>query len=250
MSLIAPGKCIVAVLPAYNAAKTLELTLRDINRDWVDKILLVDDASSDNTVEVARNLGLTVITHGNNRGYGGNQKTCYQEALRLGADYVIMIHPDHQYDPRLVPRLLAPLIFEDGDTVFGSRMMQPGSARRGGMPWWKYVANKGLTFIANRVLDMSLTEYHSGFRAYSRKVLEKLPLDRNSDDFVFDTEIIIQHKLAGIEIVEIPISTRYFKGASMIGFKRSVIYGLSILRNLYQYHLHTKGITKIAKFEI
>lgn len=250
MSNVAPNKKIIAVLPAYNAAKTLEQTLRDINRDWVDDILLVDDASSDNTVEVARNLGLKVFKHEKNRGYGGNQKSCYQEALKLGGDYVIMIHPDHQYDPRLVPRLLAPLIFEDGDTVFGSRMMLPRGAIKGGMPWWKYLANKGLTFIANRALDMTLTEYHSGFRAYSRRVLERLPLDRNSDDFVFDTEIIIQHKLAGIEIVEIPISTRYFKGASMIGFKRSVIYGFSILRNLYQYSLHKRGLRRYSKFEL
>lgn len=248
MSAIVPEKCIIAVLPAYNAAKTLEQTFYDINRDWVDDIILVDDASSDNTVEVARRLGLKVFTHDQNRGYGGNQKTCYEEALKLGADYVIMIHPDHQYDPRLVPRLLAPLIFENGDTVFGSRMMQPGAARRGGMPWWKYVANKGLTFIANRVLGLSLTEYHSGFRAYSRNVLERLPFGRNSDDFVFDTEIIIQHKLAGIEIVEIPISTRYFPEASMIGFKRSMVYGFSIIKNLYQYLIHTTGRTRYPKF--
>jgi len=250
MSLIVPGKRVVAVLPAYNAAKTLARTIRDIHRDWIDDIILVDDASSDATVEIAKRLGLRVFVHDRNRGYGGNQKTCYEEALKLGADYVIMIHPDHQYDPRLVPRLLAPLMFEHVDSVFGSRMMQSKGARSGGMPWWKYIANKVLTFVANRALGLSLTEYHSGFRAYSRKVLEQLPFHRNSDDFVFDTEIIIQHKLAGMEIVEIPISTRYFPEASMIGFRRSVAYGLSILKNLCQYYLHTKGIVRYEKFDI
>lgn len=250
MSKIAPDKKIIAVLPAYNAEQTLERTSQGINRDWVDDVILVDDASSDQTVAVARALGIHVFVHEKNKGYGANQKTCYREALNRGADYVIMVHPDHQYDPRLVPRLLAPLIFEDGDTVFGSRMMQPGSALKGGMPWWKYLANKGLTFIANRALGMSLTEYHSGFRAYSRRVLERLPLEKNSDDFVFDTEIIIQHKLAGIEIVEIPISTRYFPEASMIGFKRSLMYGFSILLNLYRYYLHSKGIKKYTKFDL
>lgn len=250
MSNIAPNKKIIAVLPAYNAEKTLRRTVADIPRNWVDEIILVDDCSKDNTVALARELGLTVIVHTNNRGYGGNQKTCYAEALKRNADIVIMVHPDHQYDPRLVPRLLTPLIHEedDFDAVFGSRMMQPGGALKGGMPWWKYVANKALTFTANCVLGLGLTEYHSGFRAYSRKALERLPIDRNSDDFIFDTEIIIQLKLADLKIVEMPISTRYFPEASMISFSRSVTYGLGILKNLGLYLLQVKKIRAFHKF--
>lgn len=250
MSRIAPNKKIIAVLPAYNAEKTLQKTVADIPRDWVDEIVLVDDCSKDKTVEVAERLGLVVIKHSNNLGYGGNQKTCYSEALKRGADIVIMVHPDHQYDPRLVPRLLTPLIHEedDFDVVFGSRMMQPGSAFKGGMPWWKYIANKVLTFTANRILKLGLTEYHSGFRAYSKKVLEQIPFDRNSNDFIFDTEIIIQLKLANLKIVEMPISTRYFPEASMISFSRSVVYGLGILKNLWMYVLQINHIRSYNKF--
>lgn len=248
MPHVAPDKKVIAVLPAYNAEKTLQSTIKDIPRSWVDEIILVDDASSDNTVALARQLGLTVIPHTKNTGYGGNQKTCYQEASKRGADYVIMIHPDYQYDPKLVPRLLTPLLFENKDVVFGSRMMQHRGALKGGMPWWKYIANVVLTFIGNRILHLHLTEYHSGFRAYSRKVLEKLPLEKNSDDFIFDTEIIIQIKLARFSIVEIPISTRYFPEASMIDFKDSVEYGFGILINLFKYLLHISGVKKYSKF--
>ncbi len=235
-------------MPAYNAEKTLHKTLTDIPQDWVDEIILVDDASSDGTYQLARQLGLTVFKHKKNLGYGANQKTCYQEALKAGADIVIMIHPDHQYDPRLVPDLLLPLIRGDAEAVFGSRMMRPGGALAGGMPYWKYLANIFLTKVENLILGLKLTEYHSGFRAYSRQALEKINFLDNSDDFVFDTEIIIQLKLKGLIIQEVPISTRYFKDASMIGFKRSLVYGLSILKNLAQYILFKLKIKNYTKF--
>jgi glycosyltransferase involved in cell wall biosynthesis len=244
-----PKKIVAAVLPAYNAEKTLAKTLADIPRDWVDEIILVDDASRDNTVELAKNLGLKVFTHPKNLGYGGNQKTCYREALKLGADIAIMIHPDHQYDPRLVPDLLLPLLRGDTDAAFGSRMMRPGGARAGGMPLWKYIANIFLTTVENIILGLRLTEYHSGFRAYSRRALEQINFLANSDDFVFDTEIIIQLKIKGLKIQEVPIATRYFKDASMIGLKKSTIYGLSILKSLGQYIIFKLGWKKYKKFE-
>lgn len=249
MSKLYPNKKIIAILPAYNAEKTLVQTLNDIPRDWVDEIILVDDASRDGTASLAKNLGLKVFVHPKNRGYGGNQKTCYAEALRSGADIAIMIHPDHQYDPRLVPDLLMPLIRGDADAVFGSRMMRPGGARAGGMPGWKYAANIFLTHLENIILGLRLTEYHSGFRAYSRQALETVNFMDDSDDFVFDTEIIIQLRTKKLRIQEVPISTRYFKGASMIGLKRSVIYGLSILKNLGQYIFFRLGLKKYKKFE-
>ncbi|MFH1236307.1 MAG: glycosyltransferase family 2 protein [Parcubacteria group bacterium] len=239
---------IVAVLPAYNAEKTLEQTLHDIPREWVDDIVLVDDASIDGTVALSRKLGLTTLVHPMNRGYGGNQKTCYQEALKLGADIIIMIHPDHQYDPTLVPHMLAPLLANECDAVFGSRMLLKGGARKGGMPVWKYVANKALTTIENSILGLGLSEYHSGFRAYSQKVLRTVHFQENSDDFVFDTEIIVQLALHHFRIKEIPIPTRYFKDASTVGFSRSVAYGTHILRVLGQYILHRLRIHTYVKF--
>jgi glycosyltransferase involved in cell wall biosynthesis len=243
-----PGLKVVAVLPAYHAVHTLAQTLADIPEGWVDETILVDDASHDGTVELARNLGLTVFEHPKNLGYGGNQKTCYREALKRGADIVIMIHPDHQYDPRLVPDLLLPLLRHDAEAVFGSRMMRPGGARAGGMPLWKYLANITLTKLENLVLGLRLTEYHSGFRAYSRAALEGVNFQANSDDFVFDTEIIIQLRLKNFRIQEVPITTRYFTGASMISFQRSLTYGFSILRNLGQYLLFRSGLRRYDKF--
>ena len=248
MSLKYPHKKVIAILPAYNAAQTLEQTLNDIPQDWVDEIILVDDASQDGTAAVAKNLGLIVYQHEKNLGYGANQKTCYQQALKQGAEIVIMIHPDHQYDPRLVPDLLLPIIKSEAEAVFGSRMMQSGSARAGGMPWWKYLANIFLTKLENFVLGLQLTEYHSGFRAYSRSALEQVNFLANANDFVFDTEIIIQLKLKQLKILEVPISTYYFPGASMIGFKKSVIYGLSILKNLGQFLLFKTGVKRYEKF--
>ena len=195
----------VTVLPAYNAERTLRETVDDIPPNTVDEIILVDDASRDQTVTLARSMGLTTIVHEKNLGYGGNQKTCYAEALNHGADIVLMLHPDHQYHPRYIPALLQPLIDQRADAVFGSRMLIPGGARRGGMPAWKRLANTTLTWIANRVLRLRLSEYHSGFRAYSRHFLETVNLNANSDDFVFDTEIIVQGKIAGMRFLETPL---------------------------------------------
>lgn len=228
-------------MPAYYAEKTLERTYRDLPLDWVDDIVLVDDASRDRTVEIAESLGLHTVVHPKNRGYGGNQKTCYSEALARGADIVVMVHPDHQYDPRYIPDLVEPLLAEACDAVFGSRMLG-GRPIEGGMPKWKYFANLFLTAVANATFYVFLSEYHSGLRAYSRRYLESVDLEANSDDFVFDTEIIAQGVWKGMRIREIPIATRYFEEASQIGFLRSVHYGFSVLSVLFRYKLHKKGI--------
>ena len=242
------GKKIIAILPAYNAEKTLKKTVDGIPKDWIDDIILVDDASSDNTVNLSRSLGLKTFVHKKNLGYGGNQKTCYKEALRLGADVVVMVHPDHQYDPSNIPQAVLPIILNEADAVFGSRMMIPRQALKGGMPLWKYIANIFLTRFSNFILKANLTEYHSGFRAYSRKVLELLPLEKNSNDFVFDAEIIVQTLNYGFRIKEIPIPTKYSKEASSISFRRSVVYGISILWTLIKYILHQKNIKKFVLF--
>lgn len=242
------NKKIIAVLPAYNAAKTLKLTLDDIPTNSVDDIILVDDASQDNTVEIAKALNLKVFVHSKNSGYGANQKTCYREALALGADIVIMIHPDHQYNPKLVPQMLAPLINNECDAVFGSRMLKKQEALSGGMPKWKFLANIFLTQIENLILGIKLSEYHSGFRAYSREVLSSLPLEKNSDDFVFDTEIIVQMVANDFKIKEIPINTRYFKNASSISLKRSIEYGLDILKTLAKYKLEKMHLRSCGQF--
>ena len=241
-------KKVVVVMPAYNAERTLERTLDDIPREWIDDIILVDDASRDGTVPLARRLGLRVFVHDRNRGYGGNQKTCYTEAMKLGADIMIMVHPDHQYDPTVIPQLVAPLLEGACDAVFGSRMLG-GHPLEGGMPKWKYLANIYLTAFENATFYMYLTEYHSGLRAYSRRYLETVNFMANSDDFVFDTEIIAQGVIHGMRIREVPIETRYFKEASMVGFWRSSVYGLSILKTLVKYKLHKKGIVKFRMFE-
>lgn len=243
------NKKIVVVLPAYNAAKTLKITLDAIPKDIVDDIILVDDASKDNTVEVARRLCLKTFVHQENLGYGGNQKTCYKEALKLGADIAVMVHPDFQYDPVFIPEMIKPIASGGCDAVFGSRMQIPKNALAGGMPYWKFVANIFLTKIENFVLGNNLSEYHSGFRAYNKKVMQ-LPLDLNSDDFVFDTEIIVQMKIAGLKIKEIPITTKYFPEASQIGFKRSVKYGLAILDVLKKYLFFKYKIKKYKQFDL
>ncbi len=237
----------IVVFPAYNAAKTLKKTLDDIPREFVDDIILVDDASKDNTVEAAKQLGLKVFTHEKNKGYGGNQKTCYSKAIELGADIVVMVHPDYQYDPKVIPNLIEPIKKGEADAVFGSRMMK-GGALEGGMPLWKHNANILLTAIENVVLHTYLTEYHSGFRAYSTKVLKNIRFLDNSDGFVFDTEIIVQILLKGFKIDEIPIRTRYFPEASTVRFWQGVRYGLGILRTMFKYILHTKGIIKFKQF--
>ncbi len=241
------SKKIIVVMPAYNAEKTLERTLNDIPQEWVDDIILTDDASRDNTVALAKKLGLRVFVHKKNKGYGGNQKTCYREALKLGADIMIMIHPDHQYDPKVIPQLVTPLLEEQCDAVFGSRMLG-GRPLEGGMPKWKYLANIFLTALENSIFYMYLTEYHSGLRAYSRKYLQTVRFELNSDEFVFDSEIIAQGVIHNMRIREIPIETRYFPEASRIGLWKSIIYGLSILKTLIKYKLHTKGLKRFEMF--
>ena len=243
------GKRVAVVMPAYNAEKTLHKAFDEIPKEWVDDIILVDDGSKDRTVETARLLpGVHVVVHERNTGYGSNQKTCYREALERGADHVVMVHPDHQYDPKVIPELVTPLLDGRCDAVFGSRMLG-GRAREGGMPWWKYVANIGLTRLENAVLGLHLTEYHSGFRAYSRRYLERVPFELNSDSFVFDTEIIVQAVTAGLRIHEIPIATRYFPEASQIGLLASTRYGLSILQVLWRFVLHRAGLRRRRQFE-
>jgi glycosyltransferase involved in cell wall biosynthesis len=241
------SKKVIVVMPAYNAEKTLQRTLDDIPRDWVDEIILVDDYSRDRTVEIARRLGLRVFVHEKNRGYGGNQKTCYREALRLGGDIMVMVHPDHQYDPTVLPQLITPLLNDECDAVFGSRMLG-GRPLEGGMPKWKYLGNIFLTALENATFYMYLTEYHSGLRAYSRRYLEAVRFELNSDDFVFDSEIIAQGVVHRMRIREVPIATRYFEEASRIGFPRSVVYGISIVKTLIKFKLHKKGIVRSGQF--
>jgi glycosyltransferase involved in cell wall biosynthesis len=237
---------VIVIMPAYNAEKTLRRTLDDIPMDWVDEIILVDDQSRDRTVDLARELGLQVFVHPVNRGYGGNQKTCYTEALKRGGE--VMVHPDHQYDPTVIPQMIQPILEGRCDAVFGSRMLG-GRPLEGGMPKWKYLANIFLTAAENATFYMYLTEYHSGLRAYSRKYLETVAFMANSDDFVFDSEIIAQGVLHGMRIREIPIETRYFQEASQIGLGRSIVYGLSILKTLVKFKLHKKGILKFGMFK-
>jgi len=242
------GRRVAVVMPAYNAEKTLERTLADVPREWADAIILVDDASTDGTADLARRLGLRVVVHPRNRGYGGNQKTCYREALAAGADAVVMIHPDHQYDPRVIPDLVSPILSGECDAVFGSRMLG-GHPLEGGMPRWKYYANVFLTACANAAFLRYFTEIHSGLRAYSRRYLETVRIDADSDDFIFDTQIIAQGVARGMRFREIPIETRYFDEASQINFRRSVRYGFSILWVLARYKLNSAGIWKSALFQ-
>ncbi len=228
---------VVVVLPAYNAAKTLLRTLAEIPEEYQDSIVLVDDASKDDTVVMAQEIGLIVFRHPVNLGYGANQKTCYHAALSMGASVVVMVHPDHQYDASVIPKLVAPIKAGEADAVFGSRMLG-GNPMQGGMPWWKYFANIVLTSIANIAFCRYLTEIHSGFRAYSRKYLETVHFEDNSNDFVFDTEIICQGMACGLCFQEVPIVTRYFDEASSINFSHSVIYGFKVLGTLLRYVLH------------
>jgi 2-polyprenyl-3-methyl-5-hydroxy-6-metoxy-1,4-benzoquinol methylase len=237
---------VCVVLPAYNSASTLKRTLADIP-PGIDEIILVDDASQDNTAELARSLGVKVFVHEKNTGYGGNQKTCYKNALELGADIVVMLHPDYQYDPVAIPKLIEPILSGRADAVFGSRMMK-GGALEGGMPLWKYNANILLTALENVVLGIYLTEYHSGFRAYSAKYLREVNYEANSDSFVFDTEIIVQGVLKHMKFDEVPIRTRYFDEASSIKLWPSIVYGLNILGTLFKFILH-KNIFRFKQFE-
>jgi glycosyltransferase involved in cell wall biosynthesis len=239
---------VVIVLPAYNAAKTLLRTLDEIPNEYRRHVILVDDASRDDTVAVAKAAGLTVFQHEKNRGYGANQKTCYREALAMGADIVVMLHPDHQYDASVVPALVEPIMHGQSDAVFGSRMLG-GRPLEGGMPRWKYIANVFLTALANIVFGRYLTEIHSGFRAYSRKYLETVQFEQNSDDFVFDTEIIAQGMTFNLYFSEVPIVTRYFPEASSINFRRSVVYGFGILKVLLRYGLHQSRVRRSKTLE-
>jgi glycosyltransferase involved in cell wall biosynthesis len=239
---------IIIVLPAYNAAKTLARTLAEIPPEYQKNIILVDDASNDNTVELAKAAGLIVFEHPTNRGYGGNQKTCYRESLKLQADIVVMVHPDHQYDASMIPHLTRPLLNHEADAVFGSRMLG-GRPLEGGMPYWKYFANVILTAMANIIFRRYLTEIHSGFRAYTRKYLETVRLDDNSDDFIFDAEIIAQGMANNLTFQEVPIVTRYFPEGSSINFGRSVIYGFGILGVLVKYWLHKTGLVHFKQFK-
>lgn len=235
------GQRIAVVLPAYNAAKTLARTIEDIDRDIVDDLILTDDASHDDTVSLARALGLHTIVHERNRGYGGNQKTCYQAALGRSADIVVMLHPDYQYSPKLIPAMAAMIVSGHYDAVLGSRILG-GGALKGGMPLWKYIANRGLTFVENILLGQKLSEYHTGYRAWSRRVLEQLPLARCSDDFVFDNQMIAQAVHAGFQIGEISCPTRYFDDASSINFRRSVQYGFGVLDTAARFRLARAGL--------
>ena len=232
---------VVVVMPAYNAAKTLSQTVGLIPRDLVDHLVLVDDGSRDATVQVARDLGLDVVQHHHNAGYGANQKTCYTTALQLGADIVVMLHPDGQYDPKLIPQLLQPILDGRADIVLGSRMMITGGARAGWMPHWKVVVNRVLTGIENAAMGTRLSEAHTGYRAYSRGFLESVPWRRNNDGFVFDSQIIFQAAAFGQRLVEVPISTRYESDSSNISLSDAVVYGTRTLAVAAQYALWRRG---------
>jgi glycosyltransferase involved in cell wall biosynthesis len=240
---------IVVVMPALNAARTLERTVSAIPTEWVDEIILVDDKSSDNTVQLARDLPVRVIWHPHNVGYGGNQKTCYLEALQRDADVVVMLHPDGQYEPSLIPELVAPILAGESDLVLGSRLAEPGLARAGGMPLHKYVANRGLTAIENRILHTQLSEMHTGYRAYSRKLLLDVPFLRNALDFSFDSEMLMQAAHFGYSIAEVPARSRYFADASSISLRPSIVYALKTLWAAARLVLHRTGIVRSRKFE-
>ena len=232
---------ISVVLPAYNAEATLSRTVAELDREIIDEVVLVDDASSDRTVELARELGLTPICHERNKGYGGNQKTCYRTALDLGADIIVMVHPDYQYSPLLVPAMASMIAYGEYDMVLGSRILAQNSVARG-MPRYKYVSNRALTFVENMALSEKLSEYHTGLRAFSSSLLGGLPFERNSDDFVFDNQIIAQAAAAGARIGEISCPTRYAADSSSINLRRSIRYGLGVLRTCVDYRLARHGL--------
>ena len=242
------GKRIVVVMPAYNAEATLRQTYAEIPHDYVDEVILVDDGSSDRTVEVARSLGVRTFVHLQNRGYGGNQKTCYTEALRHGADVVVMLHPDYQYTPKLLLALASLVAVGQYDVVLGSRILCQ-SALRGGMPLYKYIANRALTLFENLLLGQKLSEYHTGYRAFGRHVLEALPLNENSDDFVFDNQMLAQIAYFGFTIGEVSCPTKYFADASSINFRRSVVYGMGVVRTSLAYRLHKMHLMQSRLFD-
>ncbi len=235
-------------MPAYNAEKTLRQTYDELPHEYVDEVILVDDASSDRTEHIARELGIKTIVHTQNMGYGANQKTCYREALDHGADIIVMLHPDYQYSPRLVTAMASMIASGHFDIVLGSRILG-GESLKGGMPLYKYIANRFLTLVENLVLGVKLSEYHTGFRAYNRKVLESLPLDNNSDDFVFDNQVLAQAVYFGFKIGEISCPTRYFKDSSSINFRRSILYGLGVLNTTLKFLMSKVGIKRFRIFE-
>ena len=241
------GKRVMVVLPAYNAARTLQQTIAEIPPGIVDDILLVDDASQDATVSVARGLGIEHVVHPRNRGYGGNQKTCYTEALRRGADIVVMLHPDYQYTPKLIGAMAWLAASGEFDVILGSRILGRG-ALAGGMPVYKYISNRMLTALENILLGIKLSEYHTGYRAFTREVLETLPLAEGSDDFVFDNQMLAQAAAFGFRIGEISCPTKYFPEASSINFGRSVVYGLGVLLTSLRFRLHRWGLRRDALF--
>ncbi|HMS50936.1 MAG: glycosyltransferase family 2 protein [Sphingobacteriales bacterium] len=243
------GLKVVVVMPAYNAAKTLEQTVADIDQNLVDELILVDDASRDNTFELANNLGIHhIIKHDKNKGYGGNQKTCYKKALDIGADIVIMLHPDYQYTPKLIPSIVHLIASSLYSVVLGSRILG-GGALRGGMPLYKYISNRFLTLTQNFIIGAKLSEYHTGYRAFTRQVLQKVNFNANSDDFIFDNQMISQIFMAGFEIAEITCPTKYFNEASSINFKRSLKYGLGVLKVSVEHRLHKWGFIRIKRYE-
>lgn len=242
------GKNLAVVLPAYNAEQTLTTTYEDLPHSIIDHVILVDDASKDNTVEIAHSLGIShIITHDVNLGYGGNQKTCYTTALDLGADIVVMVHPDYQYSPKLCGAMAWMVASEEYDVVLGSRIIG-NDALKNGMPIWKYVANRGLTFIENILISQKLSEYHTGYRAFSKEVLETLPLNENSNDFVFDNQMLAQAAYFGFRIGELSCPTRYMPEASSINFQRSVKYGFGVLGTAMEFRLNKMSLQKSQRF--
>jgi len=241
------GKKVMVIMPAYNADKTLIKTYNEIPKKVVDNIILTDDASTDRTVEIAKKLNLKLLIHDKNKGYGANQKTCYKVALEAGADIVIMLHADYQYSPKLIPAIAHLLTTGDYDVVLASRILGKG-ALKGGMPFYKYISNRILTFIENILLNQKLSEYHTGYRAYSKEVLDNIPFMKNSDDFIFDNEILAQITFFGYRIAELSCPTKYFSDASSINLRGSIKYGFGVLGTSLKYLLHKYGIRKFSIF--
>ena len=239
---------VVVVMPAYNAGRTLRMTYEELPKEHVNLVILVDDGSTDDTIDVARNLNLEVFVHNRNYGYGANQKTCYTEALRAGADIVVMVHPDYQYDPTLLPQIIQPIVDGKADLVLGSRLKE-GSALQQGMPWWKYISNRFLTWLENKTFGLNHSEYHTGYRAFHRSVLETVNYAMNSDGFVFDQDIIAQAVAARFRIEEIAVPTRYFPEASSASLVQSIVYGLRIIALLTKFEVHKLGLRRSRQFE-